>query len=541
MIEQRPLSIPFRGPRYLSVAPDDCGSITACDVVVIGGGVAGACAALEAASKSSVILVTKAALEESNTRYAQGGIAAVLGAGDSFDAHLRDTLAVGGNLCHEDAVRAIVEEGPAAIRRLVDAGGNFDRKGTDMALSLEGGHSFGRIVHARGDATGLEIQTVLAARVRAEPRIRVLEDTFALDLVTIDGRVSGVLVSNREGVRMLRCRAVILASGGAGQLYRETSNPQVATGDGVAMAFRAGAKLRGLEFFQFHPTTLYVAGAPRVLISETLRGEGAVLRDRDGVAFMKEVHPLADLAGRDVVSRGIVRRIIQTGDSCAYLDVTHFEPGRFRQRFPGIARALDAARVDFTTEPIPIHPAAHYMVGGVVADIDGRTGVPGLFAVGEVASTGLHGANRLGSNSLLEGVVCGTRAGRLALDEPGTSGSEYDDGELPRERRPRNFDLQDLLNSLRSTMWKNVSIERDGALLRTANERLAKWSDRAFDIRFEEPAGSELINLLTLARLTALAAEARTESRGTHFRNDFPATDDVNWRVDLVVERGARP
>lgn len=538
MLEQRSLNPGFRGPRFVRVRPEECASIGASDVVVVGGGVAGSCAALEAARNGSVILVTKAELEESNTRYAQGGIAAVLGADDSFDAHVRDTLAVGGNLCDEDVVRHIVEQGPKSISRLVEIGGNFDRTESRIALSLEGGHSFGRIVHARGDATGLEIQTVLAARVRAEPRIRVLENTFALDLVTIEGRVSGVIVAERGSTpRLLRSRAVILASGGAGQMFRETTNPAVATGDGVAMAFRAGARLRGLEFFQFHPTTLYVAGAPRVLISETVRGEGGILRDRDGVAFMKEVHPLADLAGRDVVSRGILRRIIQTGDACAYLDVTHFEPGKFRKRFPGIARALDAAHVDFTKEPIPIHPAAHYMVGGVVADVHGRTSVPGLYAIGEVAATGLHGANRLGSNSLLEGVVCGSNAGRLAIEEPGPSGAEYDGGEMPTDRRPHDFDLLDLWNSLRALMWKRVSIEREEQSLQKALDSLTRWSDRVFSMRFDETSGHELINLLTLARLTTLAALARTESRGTHFRSDFKETDDAKWRIDLCVER----
>lgn len=538
MIEQRRLATDVRGPRFVRVRPDECTAIGASDVVVVGGGVAGACAALEAAKHGSVILVTKADLEESNTRYAQGGIAAVLGADDSFDAHVRDTLAVGGNLCDEPVVRQIVEQGPKAIARLVEAGGNFDRVDSKVALSLEGGHSFGRIVHARGDATGLEIQTVLAARVRAEPRIRVLDHAFALDLVTIDGRVSGLIVAERGAApRLLRSRAVILASGGAGQMYRETTNPAVATGDGAAMAFRAGAKLRGLEFFQFHPTTLYVAGAPRVLISETVRGEGGILRDKNGVAFMKEIHPLADLAGRDVVSRGILHRIIQTADTCAYLDVTHFEPGKFRKRFPGIARALDAARVDFTREAIPIHPAAHYMVGGVVADVFGRTSIPGLFAIGEVASTGLHGANRLGSNSLLEGVVCGTNAGRCAADEPGPHGTEYDDGDTPRERSPHDFDRVDLWNSLRALMWKRVSIDRDGASLEMAVDSLTRWSERTFAMRFDDANGPELINLLTLARLTAIAAQARVESRGTHYRSDFKETDDAHWRVDLVIER----
>ncbi len=537
-IPQSPVKASIRGPRYLSLRPEECSTIVASEVVVIGGGVAGSCAALEAAKHGSVTLVTKSSLEESNTRYAQGGVAAVLGRDDSFDAHVRDTLAVGGGLCHEDAVRAIVEEGPRAIERLIEMGGNFDRVDQKIALSLEGGHSHGRIVHARGDATGLEIQTVLAARVRGEPRIRVVEHCFAIDLVTIEGAVAGVIVMGADRrPQLLRCRAVILAAGGAGQIYRETTNPPVATGDGVALAFRAGAELRGLEFFQFHPTTLYVAGAPRVLISETVRGEGGILRDRDGVAFMREVHPLADLAGRDVVSREIVRRIIETGDSCVYLDVRHLGEAHFRKRFPGIARALDAAFVDFTREPIPVHPAAHYMVGGVVADVQGRTSVPGLFAVGEVASTGLHGANRLGSNSLLEGLVSGGHAGRLAATHPGPGAGEYDSGDVPGERAPHDLDRVDLWNSLRAVMWKRVSIERDSGGLRFARENLERWANRLFRIRFDDAAGLELVNALTLSCLVANFALARNESRGTHFRSDHPERDDAAWRLDLVTAR----
>jgi L-aspartate oxidase len=541
-IPTRPLDAGFRGPRFIAVAPEECTSISGCDVVVVGGGVAGATAALEAARQgASVVLVSKNELEESNTRYAQGGVAVVLGDGDSFDAHVRDTLSVGGGLCHEDMVRTIVEDGPRVMEQLVQWGGNFDRNaGGAIALSLEGGHSHGRVAHARGDATGLEIQTVVAARLRAERNIRVLEHTFAVDLVTVGGVVAGIIVASSERrFQLLRCRAVVLAAGGAGQIYRETTNPRVATGDGVAMAFRAGARLRGVEFFQFHPTTLYVPGVPRLLISETVRGEGGILRDRDGVAFMKEAHPQAELAGRDVVSRAIVRRIIATGDTCVYLDVTHIGEKRFRERFPGITRVLDTYAIDFTRQPIPVHPAAHYMIGGVVADLDGRTSVPGLYAIGEVASTGLHGANRLGSNSLLEGMVCGHRSGSAAAAEPGpTLSGGYDEGDLPPDREPRDLDRRDLWSSLRSVMWKRVSIERDAAGLAYARESLERWSTLLFRIRFEDAYGFELINAMTLSRLVATAAQARLESRGTHYRADYPERDDAGWRVDLELMRG---
>lgn len=537
-IGQRAFDPGFSGPRYLSVRPDECWNVGAADVVIVGGGVAGIAAALEVARWGSAVLVTKDRVEESNTRYAQGGVAAVLGEDDSIAAHVEDTLSVGGNLCHESVVQEIVSDGPAAIQRLVDFGGHFDRDEAGISLSLEGGHTRGRVVHARGDSTGLEIQTVLTARVRAEPRIRVMEGTFAVDLATTQGTVAGVIVVGEDGrPQLLRARAVILAAGGAGRIYRETSNPAVATGDGIAMAWRAGAELRGLEFFQFHPTTLYVPGVPRMLISETVRGEGGILRDRNGVAFMKDAHPLADLAPRDVVSRAIVRQIIATGDTSAYLDVSKIGEERFRTRFPGITRVLDDYHIDFAKEPIPVHPAAHYMIGGVTADVDGRTSLKGLYAVGEVSSTGLHGANRLGSNSLLEGMVCGARAGRCAADEPGAGSGQFDWGDRPDELEPMALDRRDLWNSMRAVMWKRVAIERDVFGLRFAAERLDRWSALLFRTRFEDRDGLALVNAITLARLVAIAAGKREESRGTHFRADHPETDDVNWRVDLTCKR----
>ncbi len=509
------------------------------DVIVIGGGVAGISAALEAARSSRVLIVTKGPLEESNTRYAQGGIAAVLGEDDSVDAHVDDTMRAGAGLCHADVVRQVVEEGPQAIRRFIEMGGSFDKGASGIALSLEGGHSQGRVVHSRGDATGLEVQTVLAGQARSNPSVRVMEETFVVDLVTAEGVIVGIIVLGNHGrPELIRCRGVVLATGGAGCIYRETSNPSVATGDGLAVAYRAGAPLRGLEFVQFHPTTLYVAGAPRLLISETVRGEGGVLVDRDGRRFMTGVHPQAELAPRDIVSRGIARQIAESGDSCVYLDVRHIHAEHFRKRFPGISRVLDQYGVDFTREPIPVHPAAHFMMGGVVADIEGRTSMQGLFAAGEVASTGLHGANRLGSNSLLEGLVCGVRAGRNAAASPDVRAQRFDDGDRPDDAEQWTLDRFDLWNSVRSTMWRRVGIERNGTELRHAAEKLDRWSRPLFRTRFKDAGGIALMNAMTLARLVTHAATARLESRGAHFRTDHPERDDKNWRCDLVMARG---
>lgn len=537
VIEQRRIQVPFAAKRFISLRPDDCSSVLACDVLVVGSGVAGLTAALAAARQGSVIVATKGAVEESNTRWAQGGIAAVLGKDDSVEEHVVDTLNAGAGLCHLDEVRAIVAEGSLAIRRLSAMGGAFDEVAGEISLGREGGHGRNRIVHARGDSTGLEVETVLVSRARSEPRIRILEDTFAVDLVTAQGAAAGMIVRSARGESaLIRCKAIVLACGGAGQIYRETTNPPCATGDGIALAWRAGASMRGLEFVQFHPTTLYMPGVPRLLITEAVRGEGGYLRDRNGVRFMLEVAKDGELATRDVVSRAIVRRIIETGDSCVYLDVRHLDPVRFRARFPGITKTLDRYGIDFAKEPIPVHPAAHYTIGGVIADVEGRTSIPGLFAVGEVSSTGLHGANRLASNSLLEGLVCGHRAGIAAANETRFPTGEFDEGDKPDEVPPENLNRADLWNSLRSTMWKRVGIERDRAGLSMAVERLTRWQALLDGTRFVERSDLELVNAMSVAQLVARTALAREESRGTHTRTDFPERDDARWTCDLVID-----
>ncbi|HXP14166.1 MAG TPA: L-aspartate oxidase, partial [Actinomycetes bacterium] len=405
----------------------------AVDVLVVGSGVAGLSAALAVPPGRMVLLATKDRLGHSATRYAQGGIAAVLdpeGSGeprggapvgwdsDSVAEHVADTLAAGAGLCDPVAVETLVAEGAQAIAGLGALGVRFDREGPagELARTREGGHSRSRVVHAGGDATGAELERALTEAVRATPSVRSVEHAFLVDLLTGDGRVTGALLWSGGRPRVVRSHAVVLASGGAGQLYADTTNPPLSTGDGVAAALRAGAVLADLEFVQFHPTALHIEGDPRPLISEAMRGEGAVLRDGDGTPVMAGVHPLGDLAPRDIVTRAVAARMAATGARHLWLDATSIPADHLERRFPTILARCRAAGIDPSRQPIPVSPAAHYLMGGALTDLDGRTSLPGLFAVGEAACTGVHGANRLASNSLLEGVVFAARIGR-ALDE----------------------------------------------------------------------------------------------------------------------------
>lgn len=505
-------------------------------VVVVGTGVAGASAALAAAEAGiEVALLTKAGLEESNTLYAQGGIAAVLAPGDSLTAHVEDTLKVGCGLSERALVESIVRDGPGVIAALERLGARWDRthEGT-FDLSREGGHSHPRVVHARGDATGRELQQTLGAALQAHPRITVFPDTFVLDLLCAqDGHVVGTLVRTGRGdLAVFSGGAVILATGGAGQLYRETTNPAIATGDGVAIGFRAGAAVRDLEFFQFHPTLLYIAGAARVLISEIVRGAGGVLRDRHGVRFMESV-PGAELAPRDVVSRAIFERMVSTQDTSVYLDLSGVR-GDPHALFPGISRVCRYFGIDIARDPVPVRPGAHYMIGGLETDLDGRTTVPGLWAVGECASSGIHGANRMGSNSLLEGLVVGARAGQGAADE--AQGKGIQDWHVRAPRVPvaapdgMRVNIQDVTYSLKSLMWRQMGVERTGAEIEDALAKIRLWSRAVRELGAREPATWELVNLLTVAHLASLGALVRTESRGVHYRTDHPATQPA-WRA----------
>jgi len=398
-------------PRYLVDFDSSSLPCVETDVIVVGAGIAGLYTALEAGRLNRVILISKKSLFDSNTRYAQGGIAAVISDEDSFEFHRQDTLIAGAGLCEPDAVDVLVREGPDGVRSLIRYGTHFDEVDGHFALTREGAHSQRRILHAKGDATGFEIVRALAEKVQTHPNVRIWNDHFAIDLImAANGECAGVLVQRPDDSRVIvRGKAVVLCTGGGGQMYRYTTNPEIATGDGVAMAYRAGAVIRDMEFFQFHPTALSYPGAPRFLISEAVRGEGAVLRNIHGERFMERYDPRLELAPRDIVARAILREMEQTGSTYVYIDITHESPEFIRQRFPSIYEYCLRFGLDMTTDWIPVAPAAHYMMGGVKTDLYGETNIPRLFACGETSSTGVHGANRLASNSLSEAIVFGRR------------------------------------------------------------------------------------------------------------------------------------
>jgi L-aspartate oxidase len=510
-------------------------------ILVVGSGIAGLVAALELSRGYAVTLVTKSELAESNTRWAQGGIAAAMTEDDSVAEHIADTLSAGAGLCDPQAVEVLCTEGPARIRDLIRLGVPFDRHEGELARGLEAAHSRARVLHAGGDATGLSIETALVRAVRANDKIRLLEHTFACDLVLREGRVAGleVLLGNGERQR-IRAAAVVLASGGAGQLFLHTTNPAVATGDGVAMALRAGAELADVEFYQFHPTALATPGA--FLISEAVRGEGAVLLDAHGRRFMQQVHAGAELAPRDVVARAIARQMAAQAGRPVLLDATvlakRFGTGFLAERFPSIDAACRARGLHWATQPIPVTPAAHYWMGGVRTDTFGRTSLPGLFAVGEVACTGVHGANRLASNSLLESLVFAWRCAHLLLKTPpadlSASAADPRSAHLPPLPEPCSDATPVDRVALRTLMWSLAGIERSRAGLLEAAGQLAQWREEGHTAEALETA-----NLLALARVLVESALAREESRGAHFRLDFPATSEA-FRHCFVYSSGAK-
>jgi L-aspartate oxidase len=535
------------GPRYLvGFGPK---RVPHCftDVLILGGGLAGLRAALAVDPRLSVTVITKDDLRSSSSQWAQGGIAGVVDPEDRFDNHVADTLAAGGGLCHEDVVESVVHEAPERIAELIAWGTRFDQRDGGLELGREGGHSHHRIVHALGDATGREVMRAVIEKARGLDNLEVWPDTFTIDLLTEGGRCRGGLVWNpSHGKTLVWARRTILATGGAGQLYRESTNPSGASGDGIALAWRAGAAVRDMEFMQFHPTVLYIAGGSRSLITEAVRGAGARLVDREGRRFMPDFDERAELAPRDVVSRAITVVMRQTNHSNVYLDLSHLDAAMVRRKFPGMAETCRKFGLDLTRDRIPVRPGAHYMVGGVTVDPVGRTGVPGLFAAGEVTSSGLHGANRLASNSLLEGLVYGGRAGAAASAEVLAEGGGEDVFRVPAVANPRVgdnggegpfLDLADIRNSLQALMWRQVGVERHGGQLAEALEAVEGWCRYVLPRQFNDPEGWQLQNMLQVARLMIASALAREETRGVHFRADYPVPSDA-WLAHVAWRRG---
>ncbi|MFK7989640.1 MAG: L-aspartate oxidase [Sandaracinaceae bacterium] len=523
------------------------------DYLVLGSGISGLTFALEAAQHGDVCVLTKRGVSDTNTNWAQGGIAVVMDPDDSFEEHAADTLTVGYGLSKPEIVQLVVEGGPDRLRELIELGAKFDSKGDGEPLDLtrEGGHGKRRVVHA-GDVTGREIQRVLVEAARAHPRIRVFEDHMAVDLIELSKfggplQIAGAyaLEESKEEVHCFVARATVLATGGAGKVYLYTSNPDVATGDGVAMAYRAGVPIANMEFFQFHPTCLFHPKAKSFLISEALRGEGGILRLEDGDPFMARHHPQKDLAPRDVVARTIDYEMKRTGAECVYLDMTHRDATYLAERFPTIySRCLDFG-IDLTTEPIPVVPAAHYMCGGVVVDEDGRTKLPGLWAIGEVTCTGLHGANRLASNSLLEGLVYGKRAALSVV------GSKLTD----RLAEPPEWDIGSAVPSdeavvitqnwdeIRRFMWNYVGIVRSDRRLRRAARRVALLKDEIREYYWQHLVTRDLLelrNIADVAEMIISSATARRESRGLHYTIDHPETRD-DYAKDTQILLGEPP
>ena len=498
------------------------------DFIVLGGGIAGMRAAIDLAKGGHVLVLTKDELYESSTEYAQGGIAAALGEDDEVTLHLHDTLQAGDGLCHEEAVRVLVEEGPHQIHQLIDWGMRFDRDGTKLAFTREGAHSRSRVLHAHGDSTGSQILRALMGKARTIPSLHLQPHSLAIDLVVENGKVRGVtyLEANNAAAKTILAANVLLATGGLGQAYKETTNPTVACGDGVAMAYRAGALLSDMEFVQFHPTALFLKGAPRFLLSEALRGEGAYLRNLLLERFMPRYNEAAELAPRDVVARAIISEMQRTRGEFVYLDLTSLDPEHVKKRFPRIFSTCMQYNIDITADLVPIRPAAHYAMGGVATDLHAATSIPGLFAAGEVASTGVHGANRLASNSLLEGLVFGARAAAAMLGHhkaapfPAPPSNLRPESAAVHAPAAPSYDVAKAVEEARSILWEKAGIMRQGRQLAEAVKRLSELSIDA--VTQPERKVHEARNILCVARQISRCALAREESRGAHYRSDFP-------------------
>jgi L-aspartate oxidase len=503
------------------------------DVLIIGGGLAGLRAALAVHPSLQVLLICKSGLTNSNSVNAQGGVAAVWAKSDSLQEHIEDTLTAGGELCDRSVVENVVRKGPDEIRQLLEIGTQFDKTPDGgIMLGREGGHRSNRILHANGDSTGREMIRSVIKEVKLRPNIRIWENTFALDLLTADNTCRGAIVywKKHDEKELIWAKQTILATGGCGQLYRETTNPEVATGDGAAMAYRAGAVIRDMEFIQFHPTVLYIAGSSRSLISEAMRGEGAMLIDRKGSRFMQDYDARGELAPRDVVSRSIVKQMEKTNSANVFLDLTHKPADWIYGRFPGIAEICRQFGIDIARDKIPVRPGAHYAMGGVLVDKDGRTTLKGLWAIGEVSSTGLHGANRLASNSLLEALVYGESSGRNASLEAESMSNDYAVDFIenkPLESKPLDssfsmIDLEDIRNTLKSILWRTAGVVRNEEGLKDALEDVRRWSSYMFARQFSTESGWEIQNMLCTAKLILEGALERQETRGSHNRSDYP-------------------
>ena len=505
------------------------------DYIIVGSGIAGLYCALLACRHGSVQLVTKGSLEDCNTRHAQGGIAAAIGDNDSAELHFKDTIAAGAGLCYEEAVRILTAEAPDRIADLVKLGVSFDTVGGVVALTREAAHSLPRILHAGGDATGASIETTLSGQLRAA-HIPVLENCLAIKIIKDADQVAGLRTLDcRTGIYQdFSCRHLILATGGAGMLFRFTTNPEVATADGIALAYAAGAEIADMEFFQFHPTALHLPGVSPFLISEAVRGEGGILRNTAGEAFMAGYAAQAELAPRDVVARSIAREMTRTGAENVWLDVTHLPAHITAARFPQIYRFCLDHGIDITSEMIPVAPAAHYMIGGIRVDTFGRTSLAGLFAAGEVACTGVHGANRLASNSLLEVLVFSKRIIEASVSQPEAESIPHwnDDCRLDLSRRPARGNGQAVSRAgLQQLLWENAGIMRDGEGLTRAADALAAWQET-----LPPPVDRltwEMSNLILAGRLMTESALLRQESRGAHYRSDYPEVVDI-WRKHII-------
>jgi L-aspartate oxidase len=510
------------------------------DFLVIGSGIAGLRAAVELGQAGEVVILTKDLPDESNTGYAQGGIAVALSDEDEVSLHYEDTIRAGDGLCSPEAVKVLVEEGVKYIQELIEWGTAFDKQDSRLSFSREAAHSRSRVLHARGDSTGREIVRVLLKKAYSNSKIRFHPHSFCLDLIVDDSKVWGArfLEEGNPGVKTILARSTVLATGGAGQVYSETTNPDLATGDGIAMAHRAGAFLSDMEFVQFHPTALFLQGAPRFLLTEAIRGEGGYLRNVDCSRFMHHYHDAGELAPRDVVSRAIVAEMKKTYSKFVYLDLTHLNGEFVKKRFPLVYNTCLIYNIDITVDMIPVHPAAHYLMGGVITDLSGRTSFSNLYAAGEVACTGVHGANRLASNSLLEGLVFGARVGQAIMAEasPAVPTITISPPEMVESSQAEKDRLREAKTFAQQLMWEKVGILRDGRELKEGLRHLIHLKSRCRPLPLDR-AEWELDNLTTVGEMILLSAMAREESRGAHYRSDFPCRNDRKFDKHSIVSK----